>query len=410
MHETTPAIDVIRSESRLGRAANLAVQVRSNSEIVIAWRGRDIRCGANGLAVLDAFRQPRSVKEALQLLSRNSSGVQDWQDLTSTILQLKAEGILHESGTVEPSLTQLPKGFDKPQIHIKMLNDRKRTEGLIAAIRETIIPGDIVLDIGTGTGVLAIAAALAGARHVYAIEAGAIGRVAREVVAANNLQERITIIEGWSTQIHLPELADLFVSEIIGNDPYAERVLEVTLDARRRLLKADARQVPRSIEIWGLPVSIPPAQINKNRFCTELQHDWLEWYGIDFGPLVECASGKSSHFLAKPHITRDWETFAPPVLLARTDLRNFRDTSIATTTAAVANRAGIVTGLVIFFRSQLSEHYELSTEPAESTAENSWRNRTEILPYQLAVQPGSRLSITYEFRDGACECGISLVP
>ena len=40
-----------------------------------------------------------------------------------------------------------------------MLDDRRRTEGFLAAIRQVVRPGDVVVDIGTGTTVLATAAA-----------------------------------------------------------------------------------------------------------------------------------------------------------------------------------------------------------------------------------------------------------
>ena len=64
---------------------------------------------------------------------------------------------------------------------VKMLNDRARTDAFIRAIEATVRPGDVVVDLGTGTGVLALAAARAGARRVYAIEASGVGRAARSV-------------------------------------------------------------------------------------------------------------------------------------------------------------------------------------------------------------------------------------
>jgi predicted RNA methylase len=56
-----------------------------------------------------------------------------------------------------------------------MLRDQRRTKSFLEAVRNVVSPGDVVIDIGTGTGILAAAAAQAGARHVYAVEIG--GRV-----------------------------------------------------------------------------------------------------------------------------------------------------------------------------------------------------------------------------------------
>ena len=58
-----------------------------------------------------------------------------------------------------------------------------------------------MLDIGTGSGVLAIAAARAGARHVYAVEASDIAEVAERVFALNGMKDRITLVTGWSRKI-----------------------------------------------------------------------------------------------------------------------------------------------------------------------------------------------------------------
>jgi predicted RNA methylase len=59
-----------------------------------------------------------------------------------------------------------------------MLEDRVRTSRFIDANRRTVQPDDVVVDLGTGSGVLAVAAAQAGAKHVYAIEARPIAEVA----------------------------------------------------------------------------------------------------------------------------------------------------------------------------------------------------------------------------------------
>ena len=89
-----------------------------------------------------------------------------------------------------------------------MLHDDRRTGDYLAALAEAVRPGDVVLDIGTGSGVLAVAAARAGARRVYAVEASDIAEVAERVFAANGVTDTVTLVPGWSREIELPEPAD----------------------------------------------------------------------------------------------------------------------------------------------------------------------------------------------------------
>lgn len=62
-----------------------------------------------------------------------------------------------------------------------------------------------ILDVGTGSGILAIWSAQAGARKVYAVEATKMSEHARALVKANNLQNVVEVIEGSMEDITLPE-------------------------------------------------------------------------------------------------------------------------------------------------------------------------------------------------------------
>ena len=66
-----------------------------------------------------------------------------------------------------------------------MIRDRVRMDAYAAALREAIRPGATVVDIGTGTGVMACLACRFGAARVYAIEPADVIEVAAEIARAN---------------------------------------------------------------------------------------------------------------------------------------------------------------------------------------------------------------------------------
>ena len=386
------------------------MQVFSNGHVEISRAGQIIATDHHTLAALNAFSQPISLAAALEALHSRIKSAQDWIELTSTIVHLYEGGILQDAERAVPVLRAAESGFDAASIHIKMLNDRARTEGYLAGIKEVVRPGDVVVDVGTGTGVLALAAARAGARHVYAIEASAIGRVAEAVFEANGLSDRITLMPGWSTQVSLPERADVLISEIIGNEPLGEQVLEVTSDALKRLTKPNARMVPGAVTIYGLPVTVPHEVVAKHFFTEDAVKSWRRRYGLDFSPLVQKTQSAAPYqFFISPHRASDWTTLSEPVRLADIDLKTVHRPQIATTAEAVAQNAGTLNGLLIYFELRLGPRSRISTHPAEADDRCSWHDAVWITRAPLTLVPGDRFSITYTHRTTRRHTSVSLM-
>lgn len=72
------------------------------------------------------------------------------------------------------------------------------TTNMCMARLEKVLPANAeVFDVGTGSGILAIAAALLGAKYVKAVDIDAVAvRVARENIADNGLEDKIEVKEG----------------------------------------------------------------------------------------------------------------------------------------------------------------------------------------------------------------------
>ena len=142
--------------------------------------------------------------------------------------------------------------------HFRMMNDEVRNQAFYRAIRAAVRKDSVVLDIGTGSGILAMMAAEAGAAHVYTVEVNStIGDISREIIANHGLSDRITVLSPYySTEVRfgyeMQERADVLTAELLGNDTLAENILSITSDARRRLLKPDAQLIPFKTSVFGI--------------------------------------------------------------------------------------------------------------------------------------------------------------
>lgn len=153
-----------------------------------------------------------------------------------------------------------------PDYHERMLADRPRNAAYAAGLAAAGLAGRSVLDIGSGSGLLAMIAARAGAARVVSCErVPSVAETARTIVAANGLAGRVRVVTGQSTQLSLEELGgpfDVIVSEILAQDVVLEGVLPALADAHRRLAAPGALFLPLSATIRIAPASFtrrPPA-------------------------------------------------------------------------------------------------------------------------------------------------------
>jgi type I protein arginine methyltransferase len=95
-----------------------------------------------------------------------------------------------------------------------MLEDHRRTGAYFRAVRSNAaqFKGKVVLDVGTGSGILALFAAQAGAKKVYAVEATSMARHARALVEANGFGGVVQVIQGTIETAELPEKVRLSFS------------------------------------------------------------------------------------------------------------------------------------------------------------------------------------------------------
>ena len=152
----------------------------------------------------------------------------------------------------DPRINQLGREFlsgGVPDWHFSLVRDEVRNRAYDAALRRAIRPGMRVLEIGTGSGILAMMAARAGAAEVITCEMNPIvAETARLNIARNGYADRIRVLGLHSDKLDaehdLGGRMDLLVSEIVSNDLLAEDILPAQERAMRDLLKPGAAAIP----------------------------------------------------------------------------------------------------------------------------------------------------------------------
>jgi precorrin-6B methylase 2 len=384
----------LSAETRLQLAPGIRTRLDAAGHVLVdAPDGTIIDAGPYGFATLSMFARPLTLGAAIERLENGGTGSTEFVPSLSVINMLIEEGAL-----VPPGADRGPaRGWADPVEHARMLHDDRRTRDYISALRQAVRPDDVVLDIGTGSGVLAVAAARAGARHVYAVEASDIADVAERVFARNGVQDRVTLIRGWSREIELPERADLLVAEVIGNEPFEEEILETTLDARHRLLKSGARLIPHTLELMARPVHVPDAEARQRAIGRQAVQRWRQLYEIEFQPLLDAAFPGPVNNPTEADVLAGWPPVGPPVTLATVKLGRYKRPTVDASAELTVVPLASVNAVAVTFRAHLHGSIVHTLDPWRWPS-SSWATSVWVLPDAVRVGLRDTFAVRYSRR------------
>lgn len=166
-------------------------------------------------------------------------------------------------------------------IHEEMLKDSVRTGAYQRAIvnNRHLFEGKTVLDVGSGTGILCMFAAKAGAKKVIGIECSEIVHMARKVVKANGLDDVIEFVQGKAEEVTLPvDKVDIIISEWMGYFLLYESMLDTVLYCRDKWL------VPGGL-VFPDRATLHIAAIEDGEYKDEKIGFWQNVYGFDYSAL-----------------------------------------------------------------------------------------------------------------------------
>ena len=134
--------------------------------------------------------------------------------------------------------------------HETLLSDANRNRPLYRALKKTVTKDSSVLDIGSGTGIWAVAAAMFGAKRVVAIEEESLlVGVIKDLASENGVANRVEVIQGDSRRVNLAREFDLVISETVGHLVFDESIASIMIDARERFLKPGGMLIPESVAL-----------------------------------------------------------------------------------------------------------------------------------------------------------------
>ena len=233
-----------------------------------------------------------------------------------------------------------------------MLATKARMSAYVNAIRSAVRPGDVVLDIGTGTGVMAMVACQCGASRVYALEPSDIIVVARQAAKDNGFADRIVFHRTLSTSIDLPKRCDVLISDLRGSTPCYSTHLQDLRDARERLLKPDARWICQADTLSVAVIDVPQRG-------SQLERTWdgSQW-DLDLRSALAFATNQISPYFCQPA-----DLLGPGQSWARIDYPRLNSPHVRGTAQLAIKRSASAHGLQIWFEAELFGGERFSNAP-----------------------------------------------
>ncbi|QDV07163.1 ribosomal protein L11 methyltransferase [Planctomycetes bacterium Poly30] len=246
--------------------------------------------------------------------------------------------------------------YADPGVHRLMIQDHARTDAYRLAI-ESMARGKRVLDVGTGTGILSMFAARAGAAHVDAVDSSAIIELARDVAEDNGFGDKITFHRGRAEDLDLPGDYDLIVSEWMGFFGLAELMFESVIGARNRWMREGGHMLPRHLRLAVAPIDDSHVHMDLGIGLWE-----RPVYGLDYSRLVEA---EVQSFLTAACDLKAASLIGPPQIVLDLDLDTATSDDFFFTSAVTMpiERDGTIHGFGGWFEVDLAPKIELSCSP-----------------------------------------------
>ncbi len=240
--------------------------------------------------------------------------------------------------------------------HYSYLTDKVKLARYEAAIAQVVEPGQTVMDLGCGSGLLGLMALRAGAGQVLFVEEGPIIEVARRAVDEAGFSDRTEYHNVNSFELSLAETVDVVVCDHIGYFGFDYSVLSLLEDARRRFLKPGGSLIPSKIDLELAPVESEDSRKLVQRWRNDDVHADFHWVHAPAANAKHGVDQTAENLLAKP------------ADIASLVLGEPADDFLTWESSFNAARAGTLDGLLGWFDCTLADDIRMTNSPTADEA------------------------------------------
>jgi protein arginine N-methyltransferase 1 len=256
------------------------------------------------------------------------------------------------------------------------------------AIAACVREGDVVLDLGTGSGLLALLACRAGCRRVYAVDSSAAVKLGGLIASSTEFADRIEFIQSESSQLTLLERVDVIIADIHDTFGLQPGGVASLVDARDRLLRPGGIVIPHAIQLLVAPVEAAS-------FYTREIDIWSrQVHGID-------VSAVKPYAVNHVHAGRfDADSLLSGLASIGTiDLGQSNHLPIGGTATVTIRRGGVAHGLCGCFVTTLAADVRMGNVPGDSGTTNFAQ---AFFPFErpVSVAAGDEVSLAIDSHDG----------
>jgi tetratricopeptide (TPR) repeat protein len=306
----------------------------------------------------------------------------------------KALALAPDNVGVKQNLSRILTRFVPPW-HLKMLADHERNDAFEKAIQRAIKTDSVVLDIGTGSGLLSMMAAKYGAKQVYTCEASShIADVAEKIIEKNGFKEKVSIFNLKSTQLTQKELTqkpNLIIAEIFDAGLVGEMAIPSFRHALKELCADNCQVIPAKAKVMGRLLHLPSsASVNPMKSISGFDLSPFDQFRIPKEYISEDLKLSYHKFLSDEFsmVNFDFMNLGDPI-----PENSFKSKSLR----IEASDTGVLHGVAFWFNLLLDEEVELSSRP--DRLNNHWGQALFFFEQHKEVKKGEMVELNMRFND-----------